>query len=123
MTVKEIKVLADRIAFEASNREYFKTHCMHDAELRADVAVDSLIRLADELSANILVIRSENIHYSVIVAPYGKNKLYCRWVTACDMDVDRETFAEYEKAVTEYENDGFTCYTTDGNGGTMLIER
>lgn len=123
MTVKEIKVLVDRIAHEASNREYFKSHCMRDAEFRADYAVDSLTIMAEELNANIVVVRSNNCHYSAVIAPYGKNKLYCRWVTSCDIDVDHETFEEYNKVVTEYINNGFICYTTDGNNGAMLIER
>jgi hypothetical protein len=121
MKVNEIRDYVNQVAHECSNHSYFA--CIHKEESRfkAMYAVDTLIALAGRMNIGLKVINDEYCWYSAVYAPIGKNKMYFRWVPACDCEVDKSTYEEYKKVVSHYLDNGYECYTTDGNNGMNKI--
>lgn len=114
MKANEIKAYVDQVAHECSNYSYFACLGEDEPRFKAMYTVDYLIMLANILNLDLKVVNDEYCRYAVVYAPIGKNKMYFRWVTSCDRDVDTSTYTEFKKVVTNYMNEDYDCYVTDG---------
>lgn len=124
MKVNEIKALVDSLAYEMGCVNYYNEKCKSDHVEKAEYAVGSLLHLISSMKADIKTVRSESCkYYAAAFAEIGKNKMYFRWITSCSIDADNETYEEFKKVVSDYKESGYTCYTTDGDEGMMIIER
>lgn len=121
MKVNEIKAYVNQVAHECSNSSYFACKGNNESRFKASYTVDSLIMLARTLDLDLKIINDEYCRYAVVCAPIGKNKMYFRWVTACDKGVDNSTYNEFKKVVNNYFNNGYECYIADGEGGMIKI--
>lgn len=121
MKADEIRDYVIQVAHECSNSSYFACKGKDESRFKAMYTVDSLIMLANRLDINLKIVNDKYRHYAVVYAPIGKNKIYFRWVTSCDSDVDECTYSEFKNVITKYMNDGYECYTTDGDGGMNKI--
>ncbi len=121
MKVNEIKDYVNQVAHECSNSSYFACIGNDESRFKAMYTVDSLVMLARTLDLNLTIVNDKYCHYAVVYAPIGKNKLYFRWVTACNKGVDNSTYDEFKKVITNYFNNGYECYTTNGEGGMTKL--
>ena len=121
MKANEIRGYVNQVAYECSNSSYFACIGKDESRFKAMYTVDSLIMLANTLDIGLKIVNDEYCHYAVVYAPIGKTKIYFRWVTSCDRDVDESTCSEFKNVITKYMSDGYECYTTDGNGGMNKI--
>lgn len=124
MKANEIKAIVDSLAHEMGCVNYYNEKCKSDLAEKAEYAVGSLLHLISSMKADVKTVRSESCkYYAAAFAEIGKNKMYFRWITSCSIDADNETYEEFKKVVSDYKESGYTCYTTDGDEGMMIIER
>lgn len=121
MKVNEIRDYVDQVAHECANNSYFTCIQKEESRVKTMYAVDTLIALASRMDMGLKVINNEHCWYSTVYAPMGKNKIYFRWVPACDYEVDKSTYEVFKKVVLHYLDNGYECYTTDGNNGMTKI--
>lgn len=123
MKVNEIKALVDSLAYEMGCVNYYNEKRKLDHVEKAEYAVGSLLQLISSMKANVTTVRGESCkYYAAAFAEIGKNKMYFRWITSYSIEADNETYEEFKKVVSDYKKSGYTCYTTDGDEGMMIIE-
>lgn len=123
MKANEIKAIVDSLAHEMGNVNYYSENGKSVLEEQAEYTVGSLLHLISSMKADVKTVRSESCkYYAAAFAEIGKNKVYLRWITTCSIEADNETYEEFKKVVSDYKESGYTCYTTDGDEGMMLIE-
>lgn len=124
MKANEIKAIVDSLAHEMGNVNYYSENGKSVLEEQAEYTVGSLLHLISSMKADVKTVRSESCkYYAAAFAEIGKNKVYLRWITTCSIEADNETYEEFKKVVSDYKESGYTCYTTDGDDGMMIIER
>lgn len=123
MKANEIKAIVDSLAHEMGNVNYYNENGKKVLAEQAEYTVGSLLNLISSMKATVTTVRSESCkYYAAAFSEIGKNKVYFRWITTCSIEADKETYEEFKKVVSDYKESGYTCYTTDGDEGMMIIE-
>lgn len=124
MKANEIKAIVDSIAHEMGSVNYYTELGNQAGVNQAEYAVGTLLQLISSMKADIKTTRSISCkYYAAAFAEIGKKKIYIRWIPSCSIDADNETYEEFKNIVNDYIDQGYTCYSTDGDEGMNKVER
>lgn len=117
MTNKETRALISRMAFNASEYNYYVCKGEREKASTSDIRYETLFHFSLDMKEHITTVKDSDGFYSAIGCDLGGGKYYIEWCTSCNVYRDDVTFRTFQEFAKEKESRGYTVYTTDGKNG------
>lgn len=117
MTNKETRALVSRIAFNASEYNYYVCKGENEKASVSEIRYETLLHFSYDMKEHIMTVKDSDGFYSAIGCDLGGGKYYIEWCTSCNIYRDDRTWEEFMEFAKKKNSEGYIVYTTDGKNG------
>lgn len=123
MTNKETRALISRMAFNASEFNYYVCKGENEKASISNIRYETLLHFSYDMKEQITTVKDSDGFYSAVGCDLGGGKYYIEWCTSCNVYRDEKTWKEFREFAKKKNLEGYLVYTTDGkNGMSKMFE-